>query len=166
MSRINAALGNNGATISPVPPLALPGNRLLFRELVDEMHGGAVEVLVVLGGNPRYDTPIDFDFAAAFEKVKLRVHQSVYFNETSRHSHWHIPALHFLESWSDTRAYDGTVSIVQPLIEPMYAGTSAHEILDALMGRSPGSSYEIVRRPLESTTPIARFRCKMAARVE
>src|SRR5437588_70517 len=145
VSQINTKLGNNGVTISPVPPLALPANRIGFRELVDEMRGGAVELLIVLGGNPRYDAAADFDFAAAFEKVKLRVHHSVYFNETSRHSHWHIPALHFLESWSDTRAFDGSVSIVQPIIEPMYVGTSAHEILEALTGQSPRTSYEIVR---------------------
>ncbi len=160
VSRINAALGNDGVTISPVPPLTLPGSRILFQELVHEMHGDAVDVLVVLGGNPRYDAPIDFDFAAAFEKVKLRVHQSGYFNETSRHSHWHIPALHFLESWSDTRACDGSVSIVQPLIEPMYAGTSAHEILEALVGRSPRSSYEIVRSRWQAQNQLPDFDAK------
>ena len=103
------------------------------------MHRGAVELLIVLGGNPRYDAPADFNFADAFNKVKLRVHHSVYFNETSRHSHWHVPATHFLESWSDTRAFDGSISIVQPLIEPMYVGVSAHEILEAITERSPRS---------------------------
>ena len=160
VSQINTKLGNNGVTISPVPPLALPANRIGFRELVDEMRGGAVELLIVLGGNPRYDAAADFDFAAAFEKVKLRVHHSVYFNETSRHSHWHIPALHFLESWSDTRAFDGSVSIAQPLIEPMYAGTSAHEILEALTGQSPRTSYEIVHTRWQTENPVPDFEAK------
>src|SRR4029453_2058781 len=160
VSQMNAALGNDGVTISPVPPLALPANRIGFRELVDEMHGGAVELLIVLGGNPRYDAPADFDFAAAFEKVKLRVHHSVYFNETSRHSHWHVPALHFLESWSDTRAFDGSISIVQPLIEPMDAGTSAHEILEAVTGQSPRTSYEIVHTRWQTQNPVADFEAK------
>src|SRR5436305_92620 len=160
VSQINTKLGNNGVTISPVPPLALPANRIGFRELVDEMHGGEVELLIVLGGNPRYDAAADFDFAAAFEKVKLRVHHSVYFNETSRHSHWHIPALHFLESWSDTRAFDGSVSIAQPLIEPMYAGTSAHEILEALAGQSPRTSYEIVHTRWQTENPVPDFEAK------
>jgi Fe-S-cluster-containing dehydrogenase component len=160
VSQMNAALGNDGVTISPVPPLALPANRIGFRELVDEMHGGAVELLIVLGGNPRYDAPADFDFAAAFEKVKLRVHHSVYFNETSRHSHWHVPALHFLESWSDTRAFDGSISIVQPLIEPMYAGTSAHEILEAVTGQSPRTSYEIVHTRWQTQNPVPDFEAK------
>jgi Fe-S-cluster-containing dehydrogenase component len=160
VSQMNAALGNNGVTISPVPPLALPAKRIGFRELVEEMHGSAVELLIVLGGNPRYDAPADFDFAVAFEKVKLRVHHSVYFNETSRHSHWHIPALHLLESWSDTRAFDGSVSIVQPLIEPMYAGTSAHEILEAVAGQSPRTSYEIVHLGWQTQNPVPDFEAK------
>src|SRR4030095_9508919 len=160
VSQMNAALGNDGVTISPVPPLALPANRIGFRELVDEMHGGAVELLIVLGGNPRYDAPADFDFAAAFATVKLRVHHSVYFNETSRYSHWHVPALHFLESWSDTRAFDGSISVVQPLIEPMYAGTSAHEILEAVTGQSPRTSYEIVHTRWQTQNPVPDFEAK------
>ena len=108
------------------------------------MQAEAVELLIVLGGNPRYDAPVDFNFAKAFEKVKLRIHHSVHFNETSRHSHWHLPAAHFLESWSDTRAFDGSISIVQPLIETMYAGVSSHQILEALSERPP-QSYEILR---------------------
>jgi Fe-S-cluster-containing dehydrogenase component len=159
-SQINTALGNNGVTISPLSPLVLPANRIGFRELVDEMRRGAVELLIVLGGNPRYDAPVDFDFAAAFEKVKLRVHHSVYFNETSRHSHWHVPALHFLESWSDARSFDGTVSIVQPLIEPMYAGTSTHEILEALTDQAPKTSYEIVRSHWQAKNQIPDFETK------
>ncbi len=160
VSEMNAALGNGGVTISRVPPLVLPANRIGFRELVDEMYGGGLELLVVLGGNPRYDAPADFDFAGAFEKVKLRIHHSVHFNETSRHSHWHVPALHFLESWSDTRAFDGSVSVVQPLIEPMYAGTSAHEILEALTGQSPRTSYEIVRSHWQAKNQVTDFETK------
>ena len=54
-------------------------------------------------------------------------------NETSRFCHWHIPAAHELESWSDVRAFDGTASIIQPLIEPLYDGKTAHEFMDALL---------------------------------
>ena len=157
VAQINAALGNTGQTVSPAPLSSLPGNRIALRDLLDEMHRGAVEVLVLFGGNPRYDAPMDFRFADAFEKVKLRVHHSVHFNETSRHSHWHVPAAHFLESWSDTRAFDGSVSIVQPLIEPMYTGVSAHEILEAITERSPRSAYEIVRNHWSGPQPAPNF---------
>ncbi len=157
VAQMNAALGNR---VSPAPSLALPGNQIALRDLVEEMHGGAVELLVVLGGNPRYDAPADFNFAAAFNKVKLRIHHSVYFNETSRHSDWHVPATHFLESWSDTRAFDGSVSIVQPLIEPMYVGVSAHEILEAITERSPRPAYEIVRSHWSGPQPLPDFESK------
>ena len=157
VAQINAALGNTGQTVSPASVLSLPGNRIALRDLVDEMHRGAVEVLVVFGGNPRYDAPADFGFADAFKKVKLRVHHSVHFNETSRDSHWHVPAAHFLESWSDSCAFDGAISIVQPLIEPMYAGVSAHEILEAITERSPRSTYEIVRSHWSGPQPAPDF---------
>ncbi len=160
VAQMNAMLGNTGNTVSPAPALSLPGNRITLRDLVEEMHRGAVELLVVLGGNPRYDAPADFNFADAFNKVKLRVHHSIYFNETSRHAHWHVPATHFLESWSDTRAFDGSISIVQPLIEPMYVGVSAHEILEAIIDRSPRSAYEILRSHWSSPQPAPEFDAK------
>ena len=160
VAQMNAALGNTGQTVSPAPALSLPGNQIALGDLVEEMHRGAVELLVILGGNPRYDAPADFNFADAFNKVKLRVHHSVYFNETSRHSHWHVPAAHFLESWSDTRAFDGSISIVQPLIEPMYVGVSAHEILEAVTERSPRSAYEILRSHWSGPQPPSDFEAK------
>ena len=157
VAQMNAALGNTGQTVSPAPDLLLPGNRIGFRDLVEEMDHGAVKLIIILGGNPRYDAPADFNFAHAFNKVKLRVHHSVHFNETSRHSHWHVPATHFLESWSDTRAFDGSISIVQPLIEPMYAGVSAHEILQTVNERSPRNAYEIVRSYWTGQQPAPDF---------
>jgi molybdopterin-containing oxidoreductase family iron-sulfur binding subunit len=160
VAQMNATLGNTGQTVSSAPALSLPGNQIGFDDLVEEMHRGAIELLVVLGGNPLYDAPADLNFADAFNKVKLRVHHSVYFNETSRHSHWHVPATHFLESWSDTRAFDGSVSIVQPLIEPMYVGVSAHEILEAIVERSPRSAYEILRRHWSGPQPLPDFESK------
>jgi molybdopterin-containing oxidoreductase family iron-sulfur binding subunit len=157
---MNAALGNTGITISPVPVSPLPTNQIAFRDLVEEMHRSTVKLMIVFGGNPRYDAPVDLNFADAFDKVKLRVHHSVHFNETSRHAHWHVPAAHFLESWSDTRAFDGSISIVQPLIEPMYAGVSAHEILEVVNERSPRTSYEIVRNHWSGQQPPPDFDTK------
>ncbi len=160
VAQINTALGNTGQTLSSAPALVLPGNRIAFRDLVDEMHRDVVRLLIVFGGNPRYDAPADFKFADAFNNVKLRVHHSLHFNETSRHSHWHVPATHFLESWSDTRAFDGTTSIVQPLIEPMYSGVSAHEILEAVAERSPRLGYDIVRSHWSGLQPGPDFESK------
>src|SRR5205823_2909534 len=158
VAQINDALGNIG--ILPAPQIAFPPNRIPLHELVDEMQRGLVELVIVLGGNPLYDAPVDLNFRAVFEKVKFRIHHSVQFNETSRQSHWHVPATHFLESWSDTCAFDGTVSIVQPLIEPMYAGVSAHEILEALLGQAPRTPYDIVRSSWESSNRGPAFETK------
>ncbi|MDQ5845749.1 MAG: TAT-variant-translocated molybdopterin oxidoreductase, partial [Acidobacteriota bacterium] len=120
---MNAALGNVGKTVFYSDPIeANPiDHRQSLQELVDDIDGGRVEMLVMVGGNPVYTTPADLklDQTRLF-KTKLRVHLSLYRDETSELCHWHIPETHYLEAWSDTRAYDGTVSIVQPLIEPLY----------------------------------------------
>src|SRR5262249_2649075 len=113
--------------------------------LVEEMKSGAVQLLVILGGNPAYDAPADLEFAQRMVQVPFRVHLSPDVNETSAVCTWHIPQNHYLEAWSDARSYDGTVSIIQPLLLPLYGGKSAHEVLDAFFGPSGRSDYEIVR---------------------
>jgi MoCo/4Fe-4S cofactor protein with predicted Tat translocation signal len=144
---INAQLGNIGTTVLVTDPIEVaPVNQLeSLRELVRDMNAGAVKALFILGGNPVFDAPVDFNFTAALEKVPFRVHHSLYYDETSMRSHWHIPDVHFLESWSDARAHDGTVSIIQPLISPLYNGRSAHEVLGALIGGLDQSPYQTVR---------------------
>ena len=144
---MNAALNNWGETIFAIDPIEVkPGSQLTdLSQLVKDMNAGRVSTLVMLGGNPVYDAPADLNFAAALEKVKLRVHQSLYQDETSVACHWHVPAAHYLESWSDARAFDGTASIVQPLIAPLYDGKSAHEVLAAFSPSPERSGYELVR---------------------
>jgi molybdopterin-containing oxidoreductase family iron-sulfur binding subunit len=105
-------------------------------ELVRDLQSGSVEVLVILGANPVYTAPADLDFRKALDRAPLRIHQSLYYDETSFHCHWHVPETHYLESWSDVRAFDGTASIVQPLISPLYQGKSPHQLLSALLGQS------------------------------
>src|SRR5205823_9895295 len=144
---MNRALGNPGRTVVYTTPVeAEPINQVgSLRALAGDMEGGKVDVLVIVGGNPVYTAPADLDFAAAMNKVALRVHLSLYDDETSALCHWQVPEAHFLESWSDARAYDGTASIVQPLIAPLYGGRTAHELLAALSDRPERSSYDIVR---------------------
>ena len=143
---INDALGNVGATVTYTQTAeAQPMNQLAgLRELVGEMYAGTVEFLLILGGNPVYSAPADLNFAAAMERVPLRVHLSLYEDETSALCHWHVPETHFLEAWSDVRSDDGTATIIQPLIAPLYSGKSAHEVIAAIADRErPG--YEVVR---------------------
>jgi MoCo/4Fe-4S cofactor protein with predicted Tat translocation signal len=144
---INQALGNIGTTVTITDPVEVaPTNQLeSLRKLVTDMNSGSVKALIILGGDPVFDAPADFDFASAFKKVSFRTHLSPYYNETSMLAHWHIPETHYLESWSDVRAYDGTVSIVQPLIAPLYNGRSPHEVLGALIGGLDVAPYDQVR---------------------
>ncbi|MEW6272688.1 MAG: TAT-variant-translocated molybdopterin oxidoreductase [Thermodesulfobacteriota bacterium] len=143
---INQALGNVGRTVvytDPVvarPELQLPS----LRELVADMRAGNVEVLLMLGGNPVYDAPVDLDFAGALDKVPMRAHLGLFDDETSALCQWHLPESHYLESWSDGRAFDGTASIVQPLIAPLYDTRSAHEVLAMCLGQRP-RGYDVVR---------------------
>ncbi len=144
---INQALGNIGATVTITDPVEVaPVNQLdSLRQLVADMNVGAVKTLIIIGGNPAYDAPGDLPFVKAMDNVPFRVHLSHYYDETSMHVHWHIPETHYLESWSDARAHDGTISIIQPLIAPLYNGRSPHELLGALLGGMDQSPYDVVR---------------------
>src|SRR5206468_6343236 len=117
-------------------------------------NAGKVDMLVVVSGNPVYTAPADLQFADAMNKVAIRVHLSLYEDETSERCHWRIPETHFLESWSDARGHDGTVSIVQPLIAPLYGGRSAHELIAAMTDRPERSAYEIVREFWSRNAPL------------
>jgi len=144
---LNGALGNAGTTVVYTQPVeAEPVDQMQsLRDLVGDMRAGKVDLLMIVSGNPVYTAPADLDFAGAMDKVPMRVHLSLHDDETSALCHWQIPEAHFLETWSDARAYDGTASIVQPLIAPLYGGRSAHELLAAMSDRPERSPYDIVR---------------------
>ncbi|MEX1097780.1 MAG: TAT-variant-translocated molybdopterin oxidoreductase [Planctomycetales bacterium] len=147
---MNAALGNLGETVLAIEPVAARvagegGQVASLRRLVEDMRQNAVETLVILGGNPVVTAPADFGFSNALERAAYKVHLGLYEDETSIACDWHVPETHFLEAWSDARAYDGTASIVQPLIAPLYDGRSAHELLAAMLGRRDLTPYDLVR---------------------
>jgi molybdopterin-containing oxidoreductase family iron-sulfur binding subunit len=145
---INQRLGNVGQTVLYGPAVeARPVDTMAsLAELAADMKGGKVEVLLVLGSNPVYTAPADLDFAAAMDKVKLRVHLGLYEDETAVRCHWHVPQAHPLEAWSDARAFDGTATIMQPLIAPLYeSARSPHEVLAALTNRPDRKGHEIVK---------------------
>jgi MoCo/4Fe-4S cofactor protein with predicted Tat translocation signal len=147
---INQALGNVGQTVFYTDPVdANPVNRnQSLHALVDDMRAGKVDLLLILGGNPAYDAPAELEFASALKSnaVNLKVYLGSHRNETAELCQWHVPEAHYLESWSDTRAYDGTVSIVQPLIEPLYGGKTAHEIITILAGQSGITGHDLVQQ--------------------
>ncbi len=143
---INASLGNVGSTVYYTEPLGSDAdNTGSLGELCAEMAHGKVDLLLMLGGNPVYDAPHDFDFVNKLKKVSTSIHLSPYFDETSAWCTWHIAESHFLESWSDARAHDGTVSIIQPLISPLYFTHSAHDLISAFSDKPGQPPYDTVR---------------------
>jgi molybdopterin-containing oxidoreductase family iron-sulfur binding subunit len=145
--RINAVLGNTGKTVryTAEPNAERAPHLKAIAELADAMRAGLVKALWILGGNPAYDAPADLGFAEALEKVPFSVRLGLYEDETSQRTAWHLPQAHWLESWGDLRAYDGTYSVVQPLIEPLYGGRTAIEVIELLRRERPATGQELVR---------------------
>ncbi|HEY3038142.1 MAG TPA: TAT-variant-translocated molybdopterin oxidoreductase [Pyrinomonadaceae bacterium] len=145
---MNDALGNVGKTVFYTDPIEANSvdQKQSLQELLKDIDDGHVEMLVIVGGNPVYNTPADLKLNQdRMFKTKLRVHLSQYKDETSNLCHWHIPESHYLEAWSDTRSYDGTVTIVQPLIEPLYQSKSAHELLAVFTPQYDRKPYDVIR---------------------
>ena len=149
---LNTHLGNTGTTVTyfETKDAALPSVGSLT-SLVSAMNGGAIQTLVILGGNPVFDAPADLDFAAAMAKVPHSVALTHAVDETSARAEWHIPRAHYLESWGDARALGGTLSVVQPLILPLFGGRSDVEVLGLLASGEDRRGYDIVR---ETWKPI------------
>jgi molybdopterin-containing oxidoreductase family iron-sulfur binding subunit len=144
---LNTALGNAGSTVTyHAPAAARPVNQTAaLGELARAMEAGAVETLLILGGNPAYTAPADMPFRQLVQGVPLSVHLSEYVDETSAVATWHVPQAHTLESWGDARAFDGTASLIQPLIAPLHGGLTAHEFLARAFGESAATGYDLVR---------------------
>ena len=143
---LNSALGNVGTTLEYHEPKdALFPTAGAMEELTRAMAAGAVKTLVVLGGNPAYDAPADLDFAASAAKVEEVVHLGSHADETGALASWHVPAAHFLESWDDARASCGTLSVVQPLILPLFGGKSAVEVMGLLASGADRPGHELVQ---------------------
>ena len=155
-SAINTAIGAYGkkALLSGDPNGPAIGSQLDgIKSLVSDLNAGKVDWLVILNANPIYSAPADLEFVSAFEKAKVTAHLGSHVDETGQNAQWHIPAAHFLESWSDARAYDGTVSIIQPMIDPLYGGKTAHHFFQALLDEPGLSPYEAVR---ETWKPVIK----------
>ena len=117
---LNSMLGHVGQTLSlHENPDAYRSDDSAMANLVSAMNGGGVSCLVTLGANPAYAAPADADFVAAMQQVETTIHFGLYRDETAAASSWHLPQAHYLESWGDARAADGTLSVVQPLIAPL-----------------------------------------------
>ena len=152
---MNALLGNAGSTALYTDPVPADAGEQggSFAELVEAMAAGEVDVLISLGSNPVYQASADADIMAALYKVGRRIHLGPYVDETAEFSQWHVPEAHYLESWGDARAFDGTVTLQQPLIEPLYGGKSALELISALVDDQERTGLEILRDHWTAQTP-------------
>jgi molybdopterin-containing oxidoreductase family iron-sulfur binding subunit len=152
---INQALNAVGNCVIYTEPVeaapALQSESL--QALVSAIKNGQVEVLVMLGVNPAYAAPADLNFSDVLANVPFKVYHGLYLDETAVLADWHIPATHPLETWSDARAFDGTVTIVQPLIEPLYSGKSEHELLALMLGQADATSHDIVKGYWQANAP-------------
>jgi molybdopterin-containing oxidoreductase family iron-sulfur binding subunit len=146
--RLNDFLGNTGQTVMRIAPIeAAPQNHAdSVAVLAADMHAGAVRALIILDANPVYTAPADIDFAGALAKVPFSVHLGLYRDETARSASWHIPLSHAYEAWSDALAHDGSATIAQPVIAPLYDSRSAHELLAVLTHDEPRLGHDLVRR--------------------
>jgi MoCo/4Fe-4S cofactor protein with predicted Tat translocation signal len=154
---INGALGNVGKTVfyTDETDAGRPTHVDAITELSKRMAAGEVDTLLMIGGNPVYDAPVDVQFGDGLSKVKTSIHLSLYENETTRACTWRLPRTHYLESWGDGRSFDGTISIVQPLIAPLYGegssfdtAMSAIELIARVNGDGVDRGYDIVRRTM------------------
>jgi molybdopterin-containing oxidoreductase family iron-sulfur binding subunit len=154
---INAELGNVGSTLYYTEPVeANPANQLeSFTELCADIEAGKVATLLIFGSNPVYDAPHDFDFTSKLQKVETSVLLSTHFDETAGYCKWHVAESHFLETWGDARAFDGTVSVIQPLIAPLYHTHSAFDVLAAFTDKPGLTAYDAVRNRLKSSAGAA-----------
>ncbi len=155
----NSALGSVGTTVTYLDE-GFVGADGRFEALCGAMKAGQIDTLIVLGGNPVYDGPSDLDFAGALAKVPTVIHLGPYANETALHPScsWHIPEASFLEAWGDTRSFDGTLTIQQPLILPMVAGDqggrSAIELLAEFVGAPATDGQTLVKSFHETRTGL------------
>lgn len=156
---INQQLGNVGQTITYTDPLEVnPVNQLdSLQELINDMNSGVVDSLLILDTNPVYTAPVDMNFVEALAQVEFRAHVGLHRDETGRLCTWHAPITHYLEMWGDGRAYDGSITLTQPLIQPLYDSHAPIEILGAMLGQAGRSSYDLVRGYWEAQSTAANF---------
>lgn len=157
---INHALGNVGVTVSyaaAADPDEPDDHAADLAELVTAMASRQVQTLLILGGNPVYDAPGEHDFGAKLANVPLSVHLGLRRDETGVKCTWHVPRAHWLEAWGDAQSLDGTVSIQQPLIQPLFSGRSEIELLGLLADAPSYRGYELVRETFRARQPGNAF---------
>jgi len=144
---LNQKLGAEDSAVSYIEPVLLgaPNHLDAISSLAEDMHAGRVDTLLMLDTNPVYNAPADLRFLDALRRVPFSAHLGLYRDESAHAALWHLPLAHNYEAWSDARAHDGSASIVQPLIAPLYEGRSVHAVLALLDEGGTRDGHAIVR---------------------
>jgi MoCo/4Fe-4S cofactor protein with predicted Tat translocation signal len=145
---LNEHFGSNGKTVLAIPSVRSDMDRAAggdLNVLCNAIQRGEVTGLFILGSNPAYSAPADLDFATQLARVPFTVHLGGHVDETAKLCAWHLPESHWLETWADLRAFEGTATILQPLIEPLFDTRSNLEILRMVSAEKGEQAYEIVR---------------------
>jgi MoCo/4Fe-4S cofactor protein with predicted Tat translocation signal len=144
---MNEALGARGVTFDLIEPVAHePIDQAdALRTLIAEMRAGKVTHLLIIDSNPVFTVPATWGFADALKQVPFSLALAGNADETARSTTWFVPKTHEWETWSDARAYEGSVTILQPQALPLFGGMSAHEMLALYLGPAPVSAEDAVR---------------------
>jgi molybdopterin-containing oxidoreductase family iron-sulfur binding subunit len=158
---MNAMLGR-GRTAWTIDPTRVTagGAEQDLPALAAELERGAVDTLVVLGGNPAYAAPADLELERRIARTAKVVYLGDYEDETALLAGWFVPAAHELESWGDATAYDGTTSLVQPLVRPLHGGRTAAEVLALFAGEGPADARTLLRRSWARRIASADFQAR------
>ncbi|MFV2072680.1 MAG: 4Fe-4S dicluster domain-containing protein, partial [Thermoanaerobaculales bacterium] len=156
---LNQALGAGGSTIEYTVDQEpdRPSHLAAISDLAAGIRAGEIKTLLILGGNPVHNAPADLGFADLVAGVEVSIHLSLYDDETSRACTWHLPRAHSLEAWGDGRAWDGTLTMRQPLIAPLYGGRSEIEVLSLTLAEGSVSGHGLVRASLRGSAGTTDF---------
>jgi MoCo/4Fe-4S cofactor protein with predicted Tat translocation signal len=149
---INNKLGAVGATLDLTAPVVHSpiDQAASLHDLAEDMRAGKVSTLLIIDSNPAYTAPSTLGFVEALKRVDFSMTLAAAPNETSDATIWGVPMTHAWETWSDARAYDGTVTILQPQALPLYLGTSMHRMLALFTDSAPASTLDIVQSTWKS----------------
>jgi MoCo/4Fe-4S cofactor protein with predicted Tat translocation signal len=148
---VNDRLKNTGATVWYSASVHVAGNPEPLAALAAEIDAGGIDTLIFIDCNPVYSSPGPLKLAEGLARVPNRIHAGQYQDETAQRCHWHLPLSHALESWSDGRSVDGSATIIQPVVRPLYASRSLHQFVDLLLGADESAPDSAVQATWRQT---------------
>ena len=137
VASLNQALG---LTVAP----ATVSTATSISDLAESISQGAVKTLIILGGNPAFNTPTELGFDDLIGQVEEVIRVGLHADETSALATSHVPMKHFLEAWGDNLSWEGSYLSQQPIIEPLYPSVSEIELIAFLAGLPSYEGFDLV----------------------